>query len=713
MYEDALVAIDAAGTVAGRSDGDDVKYDDRDGDTGGGSNAAGVRPGSQTPQQLRRTCVAGVARCVLRLGDLRRGVRLARETDSPQLCRECAAILEEMRQPAEAAAMFELGGQFDRAAAIYVAARDLAQATAVMPRVTLPKLLAQYARACEAAEQWQAAADAYERARDMDAVVRLRLDRLGEPERAFATVRATASATGAELVSRYCQDMGDWRGAIEFLLMARRSDDALALAKEHGQVEVFAAALGDAISPEEALAVARHFESQREPGRAGRFYALCGQHHRALKLFLQCGDAEVAAAIAVVGKARSDMLTHTLIDFLMGETDGVPKDPNYIYRLYMALGNFAQAGKTAVIIAQQEQELGNYRQAHAILHETIRELENQGARVPQVLRKSFVLLHSYVVAKQLARRGDHEGAARMLLRVANSISRFPSHTVPILTSAVIECQRAGLKDSAFQFASVLMRSEHRGNIDKKYRRSVESIVRRPSREEAAEGLSPCPISGDLIKHTELECPATKDPLPMCVVTGRHMLRDDWCVCPRSRMPALHSEYLRYLRHAAAVAAAAGSGNGNGNGNSNDNGAGNGDGGDGGDGDGDPSGGDDGNGDDDSTANGSRRSGGGGGGGAVRGGRRRSSGTAGCGGLGLEAARVCSGPDPVLGLPVSSGELSRCSNAEVDEYLRQFVNGGDGEEGEAGAAAGADAVAAAAVNGTARTPTTARMLQQGG
>lgn len=48
------------------------------------------------------------------------------------------------------------------------------------------------------------------------------------------------------------------------------------------------------------------------------------------------------AAIAVVGKARNDMLTHTLIDFLMGETDGVPKDPNYIYRLYMALGSYSQ-----------------------------------------------------------------------------------------------------------------------------------------------------------------------------------------------------------------------------------------------------------------------------------------------------------------------------------------------------------------------------------
>lgn len=49
-----------------------------------------------------------------------------------------------------------------------------------------------------------------------------------------------------------------------------------------------------------------------------------------------------------MGKARNDMLTHTLIDFLMGETDGVPKDPNYIYRLYMALGNYSQVGSRSL-----------------------------------------------------------------------------------------------------------------------------------------------------------------------------------------------------------------------------------------------------------------------------------------------------------------------------------------------------------------------------
>lgn len=68
---------------------------------------------------------------------------------SPQLFRECAGILEGMKQPMEAAAMYELGGQDHRAAAIYVAAKDLDKAATVMPRVTQPKLLGQYAKACE------------------------------------------------------------------------------------------------------------------------------------------------------------------------------------------------------------------------------------------------------------------------------------------------------------------------------------------------------------------------------------------------------------------------------------------------------------------------------------------------------------------------------------------------------------------------------------
>ncbi len=45
---------------------------------------------------------------------------------------------------------------------------------------------------------------------------------------------------------------------------------------------------------------------------------------------------------------------------------------------------------------------------------------------------------------------------------------------------------------------------------------------------------------------ELECPTTRDALPMCVITGRHMVLDDWCFCPNSKSPALYSFYRNYI-----------------------------------------------------------------------------------------------------------------------------------------------------------------------
>ena len=236
----------------------------------------------------------------------------------------------------------------------------------------------------------------------------------------------------------------------------------------------------------------------------------------------------------------------------------MPKDSNYIYRLYMALKKFEDAAKTALIIARQEQDMGNYTLAHSVVVETIRQLEDEGIRVSLQLRTQFVLLHSYILVKRLVKRGDHNGAARMLLRVVQSVSKFPQHTVPILTSTVIECQRSGLKASSYEYAVMLMRPEYRSIIDVNLKRKIEAIVRRKSAntDESTEELSPCPISGEMIPGTQLECPSTRDAIPMCVVTGRHMVINDWCFCPVSRFPALYSEYVKYIEAELEAAAAA-------------------------------------------------------------------------------------------------------------------------------------------------------------
>jgi WD repeat-containing protein 19 len=49
--------------------------------------------------------------------------------------------------------------------------------------------------------------------------------------------------------------------------------------------------------------------------------------------------------------------------------------------------------------------------------------------------------------------------------------------VPILTSTVVECAKAGLKQSAFTYAAQLMRPEYRKKIDQKYQKRIEAIVR--------------------------------------------------------------------------------------------------------------------------------------------------------------------------------------------------------------------------------------------
>jgi tetratricopeptide (TPR) repeat protein len=82
--------------------------------------------------------------------------------------------------------------------------------------------LAPRCQAKEASKDYAEAAKAYEKARDMDAVVRLLIDNLNAPERAGAIVRQTRSSEGAQLIAKYCKSVGDYRGAIEFLLLAKK-----------------------------------------------------------------------------------------------------------------------------------------------------------------------------------------------------------------------------------------------------------------------------------------------------------------------------------------------------------------------------------------------------------------------------------------------------------------------------------------------------------
>lgn len=134
----------------------------------------------------------------------------------------------------------------------------------------------------------------------------------------------------------------------------------------------------------------------------------------------------ITVAIDVVASSNDDALSNALIEYLLGETDGLPKDPKFLLRLYMAKKQFREASRSALIIANEEQTNGIYRNAHDVLFGMCQELKQHGIKIPFEMYINLMLLHSYILVRLHVKRGDHMKAARMLIRVANNISKFPS-----------------------------------------------------------------------------------------------------------------------------------------------------------------------------------------------------------------------------------------------------------------------------------------------
>ena len=94
-------------------------------------------------------------------------------------------------------------------------------------------------------------------------------------------------------------------------------------------MERYADIIGENATEEDYNSMAVYFENQHQSLLAGKFFTLAGQYNKALGHLLRCPITEdgeaVDLAIQTVKNANDEKLTLNLIDFLMGEIDGMPK----------------------------------------------------------------------------------------------------------------------------------------------------------------------------------------------------------------------------------------------------------------------------------------------------------------------------------------------------------------------------------------------------
>jgi len=489
-------------------------------------------------------CNAGLIRTTLQNGEISKGMKMLRSIQNKELLQECGSILENLKQYNEAGQLFNRSENYEKAAVIFLKAKKYSNVTAILPYITSPKIFLQYAKIKEAEGKYKEAEEAYEKAQDYESVVRLILDHSSNIDKAVEIIRKTRSRESARLISRFFQQINDYKSVIEFCLIADMKEDAFEIAQQHNEMEHLASLLKEDASRDMLLNIALYFENQNQYLYAGKYYIQCGDYTKALKMFMQpnAGSESYDKAIECIGIAKNDKLIHMFIDYLMGETDGIRKDSKYFFKLWMSIGKYSEAAKTAIIIAREEQNLGNYRASHEVLLEIYLMLTNINSKIPNEIEKMLMLIHSYSLIKLLLKIDEHMKAAKMLIRVSNNISKFPAHAAYILTSTVVECHKVGLKKQSFDYATMLMRPEYKQKLDSKYKRKIESVIRRPDITEIEEPTSPCPFCGAPVIETTLDCLECKNHIPYCIATGQHMVLNDWSNCPYCKFPALYSQF---------------------------------------------------------------------------------------------------------------------------------------------------------------------------
>jgi WD repeat-containing protein 19 len=379
---------------------------------------------------------AGIARSTIRCGNFTNGIQIALELKDKQLYHDCAEALEQMKQLSEAAQLYEKSGSFDKACGLYIQLKQWQKVDKILPNVTSLKLHALHAKAKESEGKFREAIKSYQLANDSDSVVRIYLNHMADPDPHSASeiVLESRSVEGGKMLAKFYQSINDYESALQFLILCGCVNEAFQLAQKHNKLKHYGELLEqhDGAKANDFLAVAQYFENEKYTLLTGKYYFLAKEYAKALKLLMKAStfgnDEQQALSLAIdcVASSNDDRLAAQLIEFLLGENDGTPKDPKMLFRLYMARKQFREAAKTSVIISSQEQIAGNYRNAHDLLYSMYQELRRNSLTVGNDMKYNLILLHRYILVRIHVKRGDHQMAAKLLVEVAKNISQFPS-----------------------------------------------------------------------------------------------------------------------------------------------------------------------------------------------------------------------------------------------------------------------------------------------
>ncbi|KAK9850776.1 hypothetical protein WJX84_006318 [Apatococcus fuscideae] len=421
-----------------------------------------------------------------------------------------------------AAGLFEAAGKPEKAAALYLKAGSWEDAHRLANISGSANLHLSLASTLEEEGQLEAAGQHFAAGKDFEAAVRLLLQQPGTQKQAIEIAYSSRHSAAAASVAQHLINEQSFQEAIEFLKMSGDIKQALALEKQLG--------IASASDVGESRTSTRSSDrSTATPPARPSNNGLSAGSARLLEdvqdlLETEAGPSQAAQKVVHQGDAR-------VAEALLPHLQRMPELPaaEARQRICLVFHMHAAAAAAALDAARLEQQSGAYKAAHERLWAVRRFLHDQEEAVPKELEQALACIHSYLLVKRLVRRDDHQGAARMLIRVSADILHFPKHVVPILTSTVMECQRAGLQRSAFSHCQALMQPELLDSINPAYRHKAASLLRQnPSKlRDEVESEVACPMCGTSGPESDLDCQGCGNQIPFCALSGERMILLVW------------------------------------------------------------------------------------------------------------------------------------------------------------------------------------------
>ena len=386
---------------------------------------------------------------------------------------------------------------------------------------------------------YQDAEKAYIAANDWENAIRINLKFLENPDKAREILMNNCKTESAAiLMSEYYESRGKKKETIEYKLIAKRYDEAFAIAQSYNEMKVYGDyMLKNSKNNDEFKKIASYYEGKNLYGEAGVFYEKIGEYQKALKMFTKSNDeVYFEKAIEMVGQIKDDNLINELIDFFLVESKN-PKAHHFLTNLYILLGNFKEACDIAISLALDEQKFSKYNDAHQILLDIYINLKEKNLPVSLELNHRLSVLHSYRIAKKFIRLKKPMEAARNLLRVGNNITMFEEDKVKIMTTIALECQEAGLHKSSSQWAIELMK-DYKGSIPENYKSVISKISRKAykNEDELMPLYLPCPFCKKDVPEYDLKCNGCYNVIPFCIASGKHVVLKDLSKCPNCNFP---------------------------------------------------------------------------------------------------------------------------------------------------------------------------------